>query len=87
MCVLDDGKAGWRGHFCCQSIVTLDSPKYHSIIQEGIQSSTKGQTNQTVDDVSTLMSLLWKQTPQKYAAKTILLGVKKHLMESHQLVY
>lgn len=71
MCVLDDGKAGRRGHCCCQSIVTLASPKHRSIIQEGIQSSTEGETNQTVDDVSILMSLLWTQTPQKYAAKTI----------------
>lgn len=39
-CVFWGGMGGWgwgvrmRGHCCCQSFVTLDSPIYHSIIQE-----------------------------------------------------
>lgn len=46
VCVLGEGLAGWRGHCCCQSIVTQDSPKYHSIIQDGKHSSTMRPTNQ-----------------------------------------
>ena len=45
------GLAGWRGHCCCQSIVTPDSPKHHSIIQGGKHSGKMRAADQTVADV------------------------------------